>query len=234
MKSILLPMFFVFFSFLAQSQVNFDSYNNITDPAFEGFVALFAERNLPLSTDALLAEQNLQNPSVAPIPNGIIDQFLKRDGEHIITKLYDLELEGGQPDHPMMGEFYPLYKLPTNGNYVMLVLSQIDPYESFNRVHVMTFDLSGQFIRVVHSLYSANSIDLNNWISTDLQVHYNYVLYEVSGQDTKPPRDQQFTGLEADLVYLIQSDGTSQEVSFTKTPGDFVWDDIEKRYKRVN
>ncbi|MEO1096679.1 MAG: hypothetical protein AAFX57_02860 [Bacteroidota bacterium] len=63
MKSTLLSILFVLSNLLAQCQVNFDAYNSIINPSFEGFVALFSQKNLPLSADIILAEQDLQNPT---------------------------------------------------------------------------------------------------------------------------------------------------------------------------
>lgn len=228
-----LVLAFLTSSFYSDAQINFDAYNKITNSDFANFISLFSQEEVPISTNKLFAEQNLLETAREAISDEIIDRFLKREGTHLISKLYDRVTEDGI-DYPIMGTLYPLFKLPTNGDYVMLVISQIDDFESFNKVHVMTFDLSGQFIYFAHTLYNSNSIDINNSIDGNLRATYNYVLYEVDGQDGDPPSDQEFSGLEAKSVYQINSDGRKTKVSFTKTPGQFIWNDEELRFKKVD
>lgn len=233
MKSKIITILLLINALVAKSQGTFDSYGNITNTDFVNFVNLFEQKNLPISTDQLLTEENLRSLSIDPISDEAVSKFIKKDGNYITGSLYDLELEDDQPAHPVVGTFYPLYKLPTNGDYVLLVVAQVDnDFVGYDRVHVLSFDLAGNYLYYINRLYSATSTYLNNSIENDMKSVYRHVIY---GDGTSfPPKSGQFTGEEACEINEILPNGTTQSLSFTKTSGTFIWDDTEGRFKRLN
>jgi hypothetical protein len=215
--------------------VNFDSYNKITDSRFKEFVNLFTKRNLPISTDALFNGVNLRNLKTPEISNESINKYLAVNGELINGPLYIDKPDDDAPEVPVNGKFYPLYKLPTNGDYVLLVFAQIDPwFDGHDMVFALTFDLQGKYINYANSLYTANSEYMNNYIDYDLSSHYTYVLYAVNNEFTFPPIDRVFSGMEAHSVLQIGNDGKLTKTSFTKVNGQFQFSMDEYRFKRAN
>lgn len=94
------------------------------------------------------------------------------------------------PEIPIVGKFYPLFKLPTNGNYVILVFAQVDPdFDGNDKVFALIYDLNGNYLNFANELYSASSEYINNYIDISLGSHYTYVLYYENGEVVFPPRD---------------------------------------------
>ena len=113
---------------LATVQANFDAYDNINDPDVIDFVSLFENKALPISTNSVLSDFNLRNMTKAPLSDAMIDRFLRKDDGTLITgALYKETFEDSLPEDFVEGKLYPLYKLPTNGNYLLLVYAQVDP-----------------------------------------------------------------------------------------------------------
>lgn len=132
----------------AFSQTDFSAYDNITDPDFQAFVDLFPEGQLPVSSESIRGS-DLTKPSIPNIPDEMEENYLKSNNEYFVPKLYTLEIETGLK-MDKYGIFQPVFKLPTNGSYVLLVVYQWDARsEWMYRALVLTYDLDGNFIKMV-------------------------------------------------------------------------------------
>ncbi|MEM9680812.1 MAG: hypothetical protein AAF901_10860, partial [Bacteroidota bacterium] len=136
----------------AYSQVDFSAYGRITDTDFQAYVKLFPEQSLPVSFESLLSSGFFE-PSLPKISDTFEDAYQKVDGDYIAPKLYTYVEETGDLID-MYESFYPVYKLPTNGDYVLLVIAQWGGIsENYYRAMVLTYDLSGNFIKAVGAGY---------------------------------------------------------------------------------
>jgi hypothetical protein len=141
------------------------------------------------------------------------------------------------PEKEIVGTYYPLYKLPTNGDYVLLVFAQVeDPSERecTGMVFTLSYDLAGNFTYFANYTYRAGGDNINSIIDVNLRSDCTYVLYEADGEFTTPPFKGIFNGTEAHQVEQINTDGRCTEISFEKTPGQFKYSLEECRFKRVN
>lgn len=212
-------------------EINFDSYDRIADNEFQSFVDLFEIKNLPLSTDDVFTQIDIRNLGKKSLNH----EFLMDNGELITGALYNEKTDEGNSNHLIFGEFYPLYRLPTNGDYVLLVVAQIDPYiTGYDKVFVLSFDLKGNFVYYASYLYQAGTEDINNYIDENLQVHDVYVVNEVNGEMVFPSLENEFTAKEAHLIYQINSDGKATRVSFDTNDANFKWSWDELRFKKLN
>ena len=227
-------VFFVCNLVNAQS-INFNSYANITNEDFKSLVSQFAQRTLPLSTENIIAEVNIWKINRRPLSSANVERYLKDGGELITGPLYSQQQDGGLPDVDIVGDFYPLYKLPTNGNYVLLTFVQVDAKsECSGLVFTLSFDLDGKFLYLSNYNYRPGTVNITSTIDATLKSHLYYVVKTVNGASVDPPRTQNFSAEEAHLTYQINSDGRSTKISFVKANYQFMYDNNECRFKRVN
>lgn len=219
----------------AQS-INFNSYANVSNAEFRTFLGFFEQKNLPVSTDIVLSEVSFAKLKTKPgLTQHQIDKYLTDNGKLIPGPIYTEVPDESEPVNPVVGEFYPLYKLPTSGNYALLVFAQVGPaFECNNQVIVLSYDLEGNFLYVSNHLYRGGTENLNNYIDVNLQSHRTYVVNEVNGKLETPPMTGTFPAKEAHMIYQINPDGRSTRVSFETVQGQFQFSGEECRFKRVN
>jgi len=219
-----------------QGPINFSSYGRVTNSDFKKFLNLFREKELPISTDWIMANVKLRDLLKSkPLSSAQVNSYLKDGGELITGALYAEKPDTGEPPVEYVGEFYPLFKLPTNGNYVLLVFAQIAPARECNdMVFVLSYDLTGKYIYFASYTYKGSTENINNSIDAELKSHETYVVNEVNGQMVFPTVNGPFSALEAHSVYQIGNSGTAASVSFDEAPGQFQYNHAECRFKRIN
>lgn len=237
MKSFIIIILLLLNAAWLQAQtIDFSSYDRVTDPQFRSFLSLFSKKELPISADQMVA-LNIWGLTRNPLSQALIDKYLMDEGELITGPLYIEKPADDQPDQPREGTFYPLYKLPTNGNYVLLAFAQVaDPadIECSGLVVVLSYDLNGTFLYLSNYTYDPGSEKTNAYIDETLKSHLIYVYNEVDGELVFPPTDKVFTSVEGHLVYQINPNGKSTRLSFEKTTAQFKFSPEECRFKRVN
>ena len=213
---------------------SFDSYNKITNSEFADFLNLFEKRSLPISTDDVLTEVDLRNLKGTSLDQEQITRYLVDEGELIPPSLYTSKTDPNLAENEVYGEFIPMFKLPTNGDYVLLVVAQIDiAFLGYDMVFVLSYDLEGNFLYFTNYLYEAGTENINNSVDENLKSHQTYVINDVNGELIFPPLEGVFEALEAHSVEQINSDGRSAKILFETTSGQFEWVSSEFRFKRV-
>ena len=145
--------------------INFDAYSKITDPDFSDFVNLFPNENLPINSDELRRSSKL-DLSKQNITSENVEKYLKKNGSYLVSNLY-VYVSEDEIKTKKYGFFQPVCKLPTNGDYVMLVIYQVDARsEITNKVLVLSYDLNGKFIEEVGNGYLISGMD--NEVSTGI------------------------------------------------------------------
>ena len=220
---------------LRSQHINFNAYENISNIDLIEFSNLFESRELPISTDQIVSGVDLNNLSKSEITVDHVRSFLQdTNGGFVIDPLYYHNLEDDQEDYPEYGTFYPLFKLPTNGDYVILVMARLDDeFRSVRKVFCMSYDLDGNVINYVAELFDSSSQLINALIDNQMKFHYSYVLYEENGEWVFPPVDVEFDGIEATVIYSITQQGTKTEESFIKTPAHFSYSNAEERFQKT-
>lgn len=223
-------------SLLTDNRVGFDHYTEIKNTDFLQFVNLFEKKSLPISTDDMISI-DIWHLDKTPLSQDLIDRYLFDGGELITGPLYSYEPDEGIPAKDVIGVFYPLYKLPTNGDYVLLTIAQVDHdpvSECQGLVVTLSYDLNGNFLYLINYTYRPGTDNINAYIDQNLKSHVVYVYHEVNGEPVFPPMDSVFSAQEARKVDQIGSNGKSSEILFEMTPGQFKFDHNECRFKRVN
>ncbi|MDH5382559.1 MAG: hypothetical protein OEW75_17020 [Cyclobacteriaceae bacterium] len=155
---------------------DFSAYSRITNPDFEAFVNLFSSKNLPIESQDI-RNSSFQDLGVKTFTESMINSFLKVNGEYMLPKLYTLQDE----DSTLIdryGNFFSVCKLPTNGDYVLLVIYQIDgPNDWFYRSWVLSYDLNGNFLKIIGNGFLTSGVDnyISCSINSQLEFIYNYV-----------------------------------------------------------
>ena len=193
-------------------QISYESYDRISNPDFQAFVDLFDRHPLPISTSDLFDSKILDPENRKPnLQDDLVDSFLKKDGEHIPTPAFINENESGSQD-TIYGNFYPLYYLPTNGDYVLLAILRDHPSGDTNKdVWVYAYDLSGNFIYTAAWLVSDGAPYLSGELNTQLQFKYIYTDdFEGEYSTCNPCNQNVYT-----VIYQTEGVGTQVELSFT-------------------
>lgn len=192
---------------------DFSAYSRITDPDFQVFIDLFPEGQLPVSSENI-RQSDLIKPSVPNIPSNMEERYFKINGEYIVPELYTLEIETGSVS-AQYGVFQPVFKLPTTGDYVLLVIYQWDARsEWMNRTLVLSYDLAGNFIKVVGPGYLTDGAApfVNTSINVQLEFSHTYIT-DASGNRSDffqcKPCDKSY---KTD-TYQIQTSGQDSLVS---------------------
>jgi len=236
MNKKLLGLVFFLSGYLSQAQVNFNAYDKISDSNFVAFISLFDEKELPISTDQIVDEQdNILLMAKESLSKQVINQYLTDDQELIPGPLYYQQQDDGLPDVPIQGNFYPLYKLPTNGDYVLLVFMQIDEKaECMGRIFTLSYSLLGEFLYFSNYTYEEGDVNTNSKIDENLKSHHKYILYKNDDEFVAPPKGEVFMAEEAYEIEQINQDGTSSMLSFEKTSGQFEYSFDECRFRKIN
>ena len=203
---------------LNAQEINFEAYQKIMNEDFESFTNLFEQKELPLSTDYLVNYYDFVKMNQEKIPNKY-KSFLKFEGDYIHGPLFtrnDDSHEGGF--YKEYGYYHPLYKLPTNGDYVILVFAQTSEVNKYSRVFAYSYELDGDFINVISELYSPLAVNVNHIIDEELKTHDLYPLWDRSNPRNHPGIEE-FMATLAHSIWQIDSTGKANEVSFEKTEG---------------
>ncbi len=212
---------------------DFNAYNKITNQDFKKFTELFEKKELPIDSDYLLEEYTFYDMNYSGVPQEF-RKFLMRNGKLIPGELYAIDDESS-PDGlaAMEGYFHSLYKLPTNGDYVILVIAQTSEIEYYSKVYAYSFDLEGNFIYNVITLYSPLSEKVISSIDENLYTHDIYPLYDRSDPD-KLPGNEAYVAQKAHLIREIKSNGKAVFKSIEKTDGvKFKYDEETKLNKII-
>jgi hypothetical protein len=217
----------------AQS-VNFDSYKKVTDTDFRRFISLFTTKQLPLLCDEIV-KTDIWHLKQQAVPHEFVDKYLMDGSEPVTGTLYENVPADGLPGKPVYGVFYPLYKLPTNGDYVLLVLAQVDDEaECAGLVVVLSFNLQGQLIYHSNYTYLPGSEYYNGYIDANLVSHHEYIIYRVNDELVFPPTNTVFTALGVDMSYQINPDGRSTKLGKVETEAQFKYSHSECRFKKID
>ena len=158
-------------------QINFNAYSNISDSQFKDFVDLFPNMDLPVDTQILRDSASFLQLGITNLPKESIDEYLKVNNEFIMPSLYNYQVESGERTD-RFGSFQPVFRLPTNGDYVLLVIYQYDVrYETSNRVIILSYDLQGNFIKSIGSgfLLDGTSSYLNCSLNENLEFYFTNI-----------------------------------------------------------
>lgn len=230
----MLILCFLLFNDAYSQTIDFSSYNKISNVDFKAFVDLFSDGDLPVSTNSILADFDIRSLPKPALNQSEIEKYLrKKDGGLIAGPIVTEKMEDDLPDHVVEGEFYPLLKLPTSGDFVLLALAQIDPaFEGYDRILVFSFDLEGRFLYLSNYLYTAGDLNTNNSIDKDLRSHRRYVIYLDKDENMIfPPTKGKFAAIEGHQVHQINTNGRSTKVSFEEDSGEFEFD---RKYYKFN
>jgi len=220
MKKLKIFLFVCFTSNAIGQSVNFQAYSNITDNSFMEYVSLFENKTLPVSTESLFSSGKLSWEESQILSDDHVNDYLKANGDYVVDPVYIDEYESGE-QQKMYGHFIPIYKLPTNGDYVMLLVLQDDDFSDFSKtVWVIKYDLSGNFISFASPgwLINDGAPYINCTIDEDLKLHYSY-LYPapVGGYGNCQP----CTNVYQTVVYQMNSDASDTEISFNQGTDTF-------------
>jgi hypothetical protein len=220
---------------LSAQNINFNSYKKVTDADFKRFLSLFAEKQLPLLCDELVQTVNIWKLKQPSVPKEFVDKYLVEAGEYITGPLYTNMPADGLPGKVVYGVLYPLYKLPTNGDYVLLVLAQVDDEKECEaQVIALTFDLAGTLIYFSNYTYLPGSEYYNGYIDTNLISHHEHIIIRSNGELVVPPKNEVFTALGVHTSYQINSDGKSTKLNTEKAEAQFKFSHSECRFKKMN
>ena len=218
----------------AQS-ISFRSYVNVVDGDFKRFLSLFADKQLPLLCDELVQTVNIWKLKQPSIPKKFVDKYWVEAGEYITGGLYTNMPADGLSGKVEYGVLYPLYKLPTNGDYVLLVLAQVDDErECEAQVIALTFDLAGTLIYFSNYTYLPGSEYYNGYIDTNLISHHEHIIVRVNGELVVPPKNEVFTALGVHTSYQINADGKSTKLTTEKAEAKFRFSHSECRFKKID
>ncbi|MEQ9167281.1 MAG: hypothetical protein RLO12_13570, partial [Fulvivirga sp.] len=182
MKNILTFVFMVLVHTVFSQHINMDAYDKIVDSDFETFVDLFDEESIPISTESIFSSKILNNLG-KELPDDLVDKFLKRDQKFLFLPLFIDEYENGT-NSEVYGYFTPLFKLPTNGDYALLVFLQNDYASDFSKiVRIMSFDLNGEFITSLGSGWFINDGAgyIGCELDEELKIKYSYLYPALEG-----------------------------------------------------
>jgi hypothetical protein len=180
---------------MAQPSIDFSSYSRVTNTSFKQFLTQFSQKNLPISTDQVLYELNLDDLlKKQSLSKSAVDTYLRKsDGSLICGPLYTEIPDEGEAKRSVEGNLYPLYKLPTSGDYVLLAYAHISPVRPCSRmVFVLSYDLNGNYIYFANYTYEGGTENINNFIDRQLRSHLTYVVNEVNGELVFPSITQPF------------------------------------------
>ena len=217
---------------------NFEAYQKIIDPEFKAFVDLFHKKDLPIDTEWLVANQpwilkKSREVNIPEIPEDLLAKFLMEPGDgKFIFPIFRTGDEAGN-EIKVYGDFYPVFKLPTNGDYVILVIAQLSNVSlGENEVYAYSFDLNGNFISGINSLYSADSWIINNKISNDLTTTSKGAFrYKNDVKMTADPYTPEAI-IETD-IHKINSDGAITKLSSEQKNAKIKYVESEKRLKVI-
>lgn len=218
--------------------INFNRYASITDANFKRFVALFEQRSLPLKADEIITQMNIWDLKKPALSAASVNSYLRKENGNVIPgALYYNEPADGLPAKPVEGVFYPLYKLPTNGNYVLLVFAQVDENktsECAGKVFTLSYDLQGNYIYFSNYTYEPRSEYTGGLIDENLRSHHYYFIHKVNGEVVFPSREAAFSATEVHMSYQINEDGRSTWMSKEEGTAQFRYFSNECRFKKVN
>jgi hypothetical protein len=219
-------------------EINFNSYSSVTDTSFSSFLSKFDKKELPISTDLILSEINLRKLRKEPLSQAEVDRFLRKENKELITgPLYKEVQEEGLPVRIVTGDFIPLFKLPSNGDYVLLVFAQAEMdtnKDCVGLIFTLSYSINGKYIYFSNYTYRPGTENINALIDVNLQSHLFYVINEVNGKIQFPPLDRDFEAKEGHLIYQINSNGRSTQVSFEKSHGKFKFSKEECRFMKID
>lgn len=218
--------------------INFDSYEKITDGDFKKFVHRFDKASLPFTTSILLKNNDIWALTKEPLQQHEVNKFLvKKATKELITgPLYIEAQEDNLPDKVIMGEFVPMYKLPTNGNYVLLVVAQVDTStnrDCLGRVVTISFDLRGNYLYLANYTYRPGTENVDAGIDAELRSYIKYVVNSVDGKMQFPSTEKAFEAELGHLVHQVNSNGKATKISFSKTKAKFEFSPRECRFKEI-
>lgn len=229
---------FTVIQLIAHAQtINFNSYAAVTNPGFKDFLSLFDQKTLPISGDDIIATMDIWHLNKAPLTEQQITTYLTDQSGLIPGALYIEEPADNLPGVPVNGKIYPLYKLPTNGNYVLLVFAQVSDkgeMDCSGLVFTLSYDLQGNFLYFTNYTYEPGREYVNGYIDSNLQSHHIYVVYRVNGELVFPPTNSVFSAKQVHMTYQINSNGLSTEISMTDLTGQFQYSPNECRFKKIN
>ncbi len=175
MKHILIANLVLLTSLIYGQKIDFSAYSEISNQNFKSFINTFSAIELPLSTKDFI-ELSLSDKNY--LDKHYEDSFLKESGKYVMPSLNTRKNENGFRTE-VYGDFVPLYKLPTSGDYVLLVIHQFDvAYETSYKTWVLTFDLHGNFINKIGSGFIFSGADnyVNCSINRELEFTDTYLL----------------------------------------------------------
>ena len=236
MKKIIIAILIYVISNSADAQ-SFAAYEKITDTDFKDFVSLFEKRNLPISTDDLLENspwllQRSQNAKIAEIEKGLLDKFLLIPGKgKFIFRINDIVSEDGKMIEDF-GKLYPLYRLPTNGDYVILVIAQISrDSPEFNKVFAYSFNLEANPIYSIINLFYGSGPFIYGEITQEFNTITKYAFGDNNGVKTAVPNSGKFKGIVEEEMYELTSNGKRTLIEQNNVPAIIEYDFEENRYK---
>ncbi|MDH5415198.1 MAG: hypothetical protein OEW87_13765, partial [Flavobacteriaceae bacterium] len=154
----------------------------------------------------------------------IIDTFLTFNNVRVYPKLGDYIGEDSSVVE-IYGSVEPVYKLPTNGDFVLLMIYYMDAFDYLYRSQILSYDLNGNFLGIFGTFITSG---INNYINCEINSDLEFVHTYVDNlsdnrylwrRDCRP-----CTGNSRTDIYQIQSDGTSSLKSSTDNgPGTFYY-----------
>jgi len=213
---------------------DFSAYSKISNQDFKEFTGLFQQKELPLDSDYLLDNYTFYDMNYQGIPSKFW-KFIMKEHQLIPGPLYTIDDEASPNGIAKIdGCLHPLYKLPTNGDYVILVFAQTSEIEDYCRVFAYSFDLKGDFINSILYLYMPKSQFIYSSIDKNLYTHQIYPLYDRSDPD-KIPGNEVFVAQKAHLKHEINTKGEVVFKSIDKKEGvEFKYNGKTKLYEIIN
>ncbi|MEL7006449.1 MAG: hypothetical protein AAFN93_27535 [Bacteroidota bacterium] len=212
---------------LWSQEIGYNSYNNINNPDFESFVQLFDPIPLPLSTESIWLDDVLnQVISKSYIEQEDVDNFLKIGGEYIAPPAFTNINESGE-ELDVYGDFIPLFSLPTNGDYVLLVVMRDAVSGDSNKnVWVYSYDLEGNFIYIVGHLIMDGIAYIAGQIDNQLRSSYTY-LSDFQGEYSEcNPCNEEYKI----HTFQINSEGRLDELNFESFNSEMYYSNTQQRF----
>jgi len=220
---------------LYAQNISFQSYKKVKDPDFKTFISLFEEKQLPLLCDDIVESVNIWKLPQASISKTFVNKYLVEAGEYLTGPLYTAFPADGLPGKKVYGVLYPLYRLPTNGDYVILVVAQADDEKECEAMVVaLSFDLKGKLIYFSNYTYQPGTEYYNGYIDINLVSHHQYIINKVNDVIVAPPKNGKFIALDVHTSYKINSDGKSTKLTTEKVQAQFIFSHEECRFKKVH
>lgn len=202
--------------------IDFSAYDNISNANFQAYVNLFPNATLPIDSDQLRVSNSL-DLSIKNISSSVTEEFLKSNGEYIVPKLYTYVSEDDTRTD-MFGKFQPVYKLPTNGNYILLVVYQFDGQsEQTNKVLILSYDLAGNFIKTVGNGYLMSGMEneVNCSIDESLVITHTYLPNIGKSYDERWACKPCATNSQTDIYQVTVTGQDTLESSTNNETGNF-------------